>query len=87
VACILASDVRKPSSMGDSGFRGRPAVAEAARAIGASLSGRSAPRPLLPSRGRICGRRPRTASLRWQARLERVQGRGGEASAYQRRLA
>src|SRR3990172_8030303 len=65
---------------------GRPSVAEAVRVIGPSLFGRSAPRPLLPSRGRICGRRRLTASLRLQARLERAQGRGAEASAYQRRL-
>src|SRR3990172_12701945 len=36
---------------------GRPTVAEAARVIGLSLVGRSAPRPLLPSRGRTSGPR------------------------------
>ena len=64
---------------------GRPVVAEAARAIGSSLVGRSAPRPLLPRRGRISGP-ARAGSLHSQARREKAQGQGTETSAYQRRL-
>jgi hypothetical protein len=63
---------------------GRPVVAEARRQV-ESLFGRSAPRPLLRRRGRISG--PAEAgSLHSQARREKAQGRGAEASAYRRRL-
>src|SRR5487761_62608 len=66
------------------GVSGRPLCAEAQRRV-ESLSSRLTPRPLLPSRGRICG--PAEAeSLRLQARLERVQGWGAGTSADPRRL-